>query len=225
MVRTFVAVDLPDDVGRALGEAARILREARIEGLRPVRPEGVHLTLKFLGDVPGSRLGEGGGGGLGRGRGPSPVRRFHRLIRRIPAHPQAAGALGGHRGRRGAVAAPPGGRRRVSRRAGLPGRDEAVPPSPYPCPPGPRYARPRETCGPGRPRIDRAARRDAYPGPLRVPHREQTRPRGRQVHAPCHGTCNRLVGQVLVGAIPCGCPLLHRVWGDHKGRALRIGRG
>ena len=58
MVRTFVAVDLPEDVGRALGEAARSLREARIEGLRPVRPEGVHLTLKFLGDVPGSRLAE-----------------------------------------------------------------------------------------------------------------------------------------------------------------------
>ena len=58
MVRTFVAVDLPDDVERALGEAGQRLREARIEGLRAVRPEGVHLTLKFLGDVPESRLDE-----------------------------------------------------------------------------------------------------------------------------------------------------------------------
>ena len=57
-VRAFVAVDLPDEVERALGEAARTLRDARIEGLRPVRPEGVHLTLKFLGDVPESLVGE-----------------------------------------------------------------------------------------------------------------------------------------------------------------------
>ena len=58
MARVFVAVDLPEGVERALGEAARSLREARIEGLRPVRQEGVHLTLKFLGDVPESRLDE-----------------------------------------------------------------------------------------------------------------------------------------------------------------------
>ena len=57
-VRTFVAVDLPDEVERALEEAARTLRDARIEGLRPVRPEGIHLTLKFLGDVPESQVGE-----------------------------------------------------------------------------------------------------------------------------------------------------------------------
>ena len=58
MVRAFVAVDLPEDVERAMGTAAQILRDARIEGLRVVRPEGVHLTLKFLGDVPESRVEE-----------------------------------------------------------------------------------------------------------------------------------------------------------------------
>ncbi len=58
MVRAFVAVDLPESVERALGETGQGLREARIEGLRAVRPEGVHLTLKFLGDVPESRLDE-----------------------------------------------------------------------------------------------------------------------------------------------------------------------
>ena len=57
-VRAFVAVDLPDEVGRILGATAQILRDACIEGLRPVRPEGVHLTLKFLGDVPESQVGE-----------------------------------------------------------------------------------------------------------------------------------------------------------------------
>ncbi len=58
MVRAFVAVDLPEDVEQAMGAAVHSLRDARIEGLRAVRPEGVHLTLKFLGDVPESRVDE-----------------------------------------------------------------------------------------------------------------------------------------------------------------------
>ena len=57
-MRVFVAVDLPEDVERAMGAAAQSLRGARIEGLRAVRPEGIHLTLKFLGDVPESRVDE-----------------------------------------------------------------------------------------------------------------------------------------------------------------------
>ena len=58
MVRAFVAVDLPEDVERVLGAAAQSLRDAGIEGLRSVRTEGIHLTLKFLGDVPGSQVGD-----------------------------------------------------------------------------------------------------------------------------------------------------------------------
>ncbi len=54
-IRSFVAVDLPagmrDDI-------ARIQREIAIGGLRLVRPELVHVTLKFLGNVPEERLGE-----------------------------------------------------------------------------------------------------------------------------------------------------------------------
>ena len=40
-----------------LAGVVRELRDASIGGLRPVRPEGVHLTLKFLGDVPVDRIG------------------------------------------------------------------------------------------------------------------------------------------------------------------------
>jgi 2'-5' RNA ligase len=56
-VRTFVAVHIPDSVRRDIG--------ALVDGLRPfsgsdvkwVRPESLHLTLKFLGDVEQERIG------------------------------------------------------------------------------------------------------------------------------------------------------------------------
>ncbi len=51
-IRTFVAIELSDDVKRALAELMESLREKDIRGVRLVRPEGVHLTLKFLGDIP-----------------------------------------------------------------------------------------------------------------------------------------------------------------------------
>ena len=55
-LRAFVAIELPDDARRALAGVVEELRLARIPGLRPVRPEGIHLTLKFLGDVPQPRI-------------------------------------------------------------------------------------------------------------------------------------------------------------------------
>jgi 2'-5' RNA ligase len=63
-VRTFVAVELNDACRRALAGAAEALREAT-PGVRWVRPEAMHLTLKFIGelaepDLPAAfeRLGE-----------------------------------------------------------------------------------------------------------------------------------------------------------------------
>jgi len=51
-LRLFVAVELPDDVKAALGAALYLLRRvAGDRGLRWVRPEGIHVTLKFLGGV------------------------------------------------------------------------------------------------------------------------------------------------------------------------------
>lgn len=51
----FVAIEPPDAWLDALAATQRRLREAGLR-LRYVRPEGIHLTLKFLGDTAPSRL-------------------------------------------------------------------------------------------------------------------------------------------------------------------------
>ena len=55
-IRAFVAVELSDGVRREVADVIHGLESARIRGLRTVSPEGLHLTLKFLGDVPESEL-------------------------------------------------------------------------------------------------------------------------------------------------------------------------
>jgi 2'-5' RNA ligase len=56
-LRLFVAVELPTEVRGALSSAIDDLKRAGAnEGLRWVRPEGVHLTLKFLGATPPARV-------------------------------------------------------------------------------------------------------------------------------------------------------------------------
>lgn len=51
-LRLFVAFELPEAVLEALGQLQAQLQRQRASGLRWVRPEGIHLTLKFLGEVP-----------------------------------------------------------------------------------------------------------------------------------------------------------------------------
>ena len=50
-IRVFLAVELPPDVKDALANVVEQLRQADIENLRLVRAEGIHLTLKFLGNI------------------------------------------------------------------------------------------------------------------------------------------------------------------------------
>lgn len=55
-LRLFIAIEVPPPVRSALAELTERLARTRIGGLRPVRPEGIHLTLRFLGSVDGERL-------------------------------------------------------------------------------------------------------------------------------------------------------------------------
>jgi len=52
-IRCFVAVDLPAHMREEIG---RLQSQIATEGLRLVRPELVHVTLRFLGDVPEGRI-------------------------------------------------------------------------------------------------------------------------------------------------------------------------
>ncbi len=52
-IRCFVAVDLPAHMREEIG---RLQSQIATEGLRLVKPELVHVTLKFLGDVPEGRI-------------------------------------------------------------------------------------------------------------------------------------------------------------------------
>ena len=55
-LRLFVAVTLPADAREAIARVIQGLRAADLTGVRLVDPDGVHLTLKFLGNVDSSRV-------------------------------------------------------------------------------------------------------------------------------------------------------------------------
>ena len=55
-LRLFVACAMPEDVKRGLASIQDDLRQHGPPRLRYVRPEGIHITLKFLGDVQQHRV-------------------------------------------------------------------------------------------------------------------------------------------------------------------------
>lgn len=50
-IRAFIAVDLSEAVRSTIAKLIRSLR-SKIDGTKWVEPENLHLTLKFLGDIP-----------------------------------------------------------------------------------------------------------------------------------------------------------------------------
>jgi 2'-5' RNA ligase len=51
-LRLFIALELPQEVVRHLTDITATLQDLRIPGVRWLNPEGIHLTLKFLGNTP-----------------------------------------------------------------------------------------------------------------------------------------------------------------------------
>ena len=51
-IRTFIAIDVPPDSKEALATLTQTLNARGLSGVRWVNPSGIHLTLKFLGNIP-----------------------------------------------------------------------------------------------------------------------------------------------------------------------------
>jgi len=56
-LRTFIALDMPPEIKTALANYVRPLKSLRGR-VSWVKPENLHLTLKFLGDTPANRIDE-----------------------------------------------------------------------------------------------------------------------------------------------------------------------
>jgi 2'-5' RNA ligase len=54
-IRAFICFDIPDRVKRRIGDLEQELRQSGAQ-VSWVRPENIHLTIKFLGDVPVARI-------------------------------------------------------------------------------------------------------------------------------------------------------------------------
>jgi 2'-5' RNA ligase len=60
-MRCFIAIDIPDDIRADLGDLQKELAgrvDIRKGDLKLVEPESMHLTLKFLGEVPDNQVAE-----------------------------------------------------------------------------------------------------------------------------------------------------------------------
>ncbi len=55
MVRLFIAVEIPEEVKAQYAEAQEAIRRSRAR-ISLVQPADMHITLKFIGEVEGSRL-------------------------------------------------------------------------------------------------------------------------------------------------------------------------
>ena len=55
MIRTFIACDIPNTIRKKIASFQSTLREYRAD-IKWVRPESIHITLKFLGDVEESKI-------------------------------------------------------------------------------------------------------------------------------------------------------------------------
>lgn len=57
-IRSFIAIELPDEVKLALAQLETQLKAGKQSGVKWVAPASMHLTLKFLGDIARDKIGE-----------------------------------------------------------------------------------------------------------------------------------------------------------------------
>ena len=57
-IRSFIAIELPEEVKKGLRRLQNELRLPEHNFVKWVSPDGIHLTLKFLGNIPSQRVAE-----------------------------------------------------------------------------------------------------------------------------------------------------------------------
>ena len=87
--RLFIAVELPEAAKAELAGLTSAVRELDIRGARTVRVEGLHLTLKFLGDVEVSEVPKIASG---MDRAAEPVEAFGLALGETGTFPSGGGA-------------------------------------------------------------------------------------------------------------------------------------
>ena len=60
LIRAFIAFPIPETLRERLGKAQQQIMQ-NLTHLRPVKPQGIHLTLNFLGDISESKVYTVGG--------------------------------------------------------------------------------------------------------------------------------------------------------------------
>lgn len=83
-IRSFIAIELPDEVRQGLAKLRNELERDEHRFVKWVNPEGIHLTLKFLGSIPAGRVTEVTRAMEGATRGISP---FHLQISGLGVFP------------------------------------------------------------------------------------------------------------------------------------------
>ncbi len=83
-IRSFIAIELPDEVKRGLSELQSRLKAGRQLPVKWVDPYRIHLTLKFLGNITSDRVSEITGAMERAARGISP---FHLEVRELGVFP------------------------------------------------------------------------------------------------------------------------------------------
>ena len=57
-IRSFIAIELPEEVREGLARLRNAMKRDEHKFVKWVSPDGIHLTLKFLGNIPSKRVTE-----------------------------------------------------------------------------------------------------------------------------------------------------------------------